>query len=251
MAGKKKSENGKVSVDMIKDLRAKTSAGIGLCKEALIASDGDMEKAIDYVNERSDVISRLHNETGAKIGLCKIAFGEAKKDFEKAVEIINDRGWADETSLSESADAPKEGLIEAYVHGTDQKTVSLVEVTTSTDFVAKNEVVQKFAHEVAMHVAAMKPKYVSREDISEDKIQEMQDLFEKEVLAEGKPKDLVKKIVPGKMEKFYKDNCLMEQTWLKDDSKTVKNMVDELIGKVGEPISIRRILCWVFGEKIS
>ncbi|MBD3329592.1 elongation factor Ts [Candidatus Dojkabacteria bacterium] len=246
----KKTDAKSISVDDIKKLRAKTSAGIGLCKEALYATDGDIEKAVNYVNERSDVISRLHNETGAKIGLCKIAFEEADKDFKKAVEIINDRDWADETSIQESADAPKEGLIEAYVHGTDQKTVSLAEITTSTDFVAKNEVVREFAHDIALHVAAMKPKYVSREDIPDEKIKEMEELFNKETLAEGKPEKLLPKIIPGKMEKFYKENCLMEQTWLRDDSKTVKNMLDELIGKVGEPVTIRRILCWVFGEKI-
>jgi len=239
-----------ITVNMIREIRAKTSAGMSLCKEALMATDGDMVKAVDYVNDRSDVVSRLHNETGARIVLCKVAFADAGKDFEKAVELINQRGWADESGKGSSTDKPQEGLIEAYIHGTDRKTVSLVEVTCKTDFVAKHEFVRDFAHAVALHVAAMKPKYIARENVSEEVVKEMKELFAKEIEAEGgkKPANIIEKIMDGKLEKFYTENCLMEQKSLRDDTKTIQNLLDELIGKVGEPIKIRRILCWSFGE---
>ena len=108
----------KVTVDDIKTLRAKTSAGMVLCKEALVKSDGDMKKAVEYINERSDVIGRLHSLTGAKIGLCKLAYEDAEKDFEKAVELIKERGWDD--PVAGDTDGKAEGVIDAYVHGTDR-----------------------------------------------------------------------------------------------------------------------------------
>jgi len=241
------SKKSKVAIEDIKLLRAKTAAGVGLCKEALEATDGDRDKAVAYVNERSDVISRMYNETGAKIGLIKIAMEQAENDFEKAKQIIIDNGWA-KGPVSDGVDKPKEGLIEAYVHGQEQKTVSLVEITCSTDFVARNEVLRDFAHEIALHVAAMNPKYVDRDSIPEDELESMKKLFAEEVKAEGKPENIVDKIVEGKLNKFYAENCLMEQKSIKDESKSIKNLVDETIGKVGEPIKIRRILCWKFGE---
>ncbi|HCC68046.1 TPA: hypothetical protein DEP90_02475, partial [Patescibacteria group bacterium] len=124
-----------VTVDDIKRLRAKTAAGMALCKEALEKSDGNMDKAVKYINKRSDVIGRLHNLTGAKIGLCKLALKESGKDFEKSVELIKERGW-DESI--ESGSERGNGLIDTYLHGKDQKLVSLVEVKCTTDFVAMN-----------------------------------------------------------------------------------------------------------------
>ncbi len=238
---------GKVSIEQIKELREKTSAGMALCKEALKQTDGDMEKAVEYVNDRSDVVSRLHNETGARIVLCKMAYEEGDKDYKKATEIIHERGWADETSVREDVNRPEEGLIEAYVHGESQKVVSLVEITCKTDFVASQEFVREFSHKVALQVAAMKPDYVSRDRIPEDKIEELEELYAKEAEMEGKPDNIKDKIVKGKLEKYYKEKCLLEQGWIKEDDKTVKNKLDELIGKVGEPIHIRRILWWEFG----
>ena len=117
-----------VTVDEIKTLRAKSSAGMALCKEALVKSDGDMQKAVEYINKRSDSINRLRNLTGAKIGLCKLAFEEAEKDFEKAVELIKERGW--DEPIGEDIGGKKEGVIEAYVHGKEQRLAALVEVNS-------------------------------------------------------------------------------------------------------------------------
>lgn len=235
------------SIEDIKLLRAKTSAGMALCKEALAKSNGDMQKAVEYINSRSDVINRLHNLTGAKIGLCKLAFEESEKDFEKAVELIKERGW-DEPIEPDCASEVGEGIIESYVHGKEQKLVALVEAKCKTDFVARNDDFRAFVHELALQVAAMKPKFVSKESISEEKVAELKDIFTKEAEAEGKPANIAEKIVEGKLNKYFEENCLLEQKWFKDESKSMGNLLEEAIGKLGEPIEIRRILIWEFGK---
>lgn len=236
---------GKVKIEDIKKLRAKTSAGMSLCKEALEKAKGDMQKAVEYINQKSDMIVRLHNLTGAKIGLCKLALSETDKDFEKAVDLIKEKGWDE---AIEPEDKPQNGIIDAYLHGTNQKLASLVEVKCQTDFVAKNDEFKEFVHELSLQVAAMKPEYISRDDISEKKQKEMEDLFTKEAKAEGKPEDILPKIVEGKLDKYYEEKCLLEQKWFKDESKTIKNLLDEAITKLGEPLEIRRILYWEFGS---
>ncbi len=237
----------KISIEDIKKLREKTSAGMALCKEALTHSGGDMDGAIAYVNERSDVVGRLHDITGAKIGLCKVAFEDAGKDFEKALEIIKERGWEGDVCDVEKTCEVKDGVIDAYVHVTDQKTVALAEVTCMTDFVARNEKFREFAHEISMQVAAMSPEYVSKEDVPSEKLEELKELFEKELEEEGKPEKIREKIMDGKFEKFYKEKCLLEQNWFKDETKTMQAVLDEAVQQLGEPITIRRILLWKLG----
>ncbi|MCA9376353.1 elongation factor Ts [Candidatus Nomurabacteria bacterium] len=227
-------------------LRSKTSAGMALCKEALENADGDMEKAVVYINEKSDAVSRLHNMTGAKIGLCKIAFKDAEEDFEKALDLIEERGWASDPV--DTVEKPKEGMIGSYVHGTDRKTVALIEVECVTDFVAKNEDFIQFANELAKQAAAMKPEYVSVDRIPEDKLSELKDLFKREALEEGKPENIVEKIIEGKLNKFYEEKCLLSQKWFKDDTKTMQSLLDDAIGRLGEPLKIGRLLVWEFGK---
>lgn len=235
-----------ITIEDIKLLRAKTSAGMGLCKEALTKSGGDMQKAIEYINSRSDVINRLHNLTGAKIGHCKLAFEESGKDFEKAVALIKERGW--EEAIENECATVGEGIIETYVHGKEQRLVSMVEVTCKTDFVAKNEDFRTFVHELALQIAAMKPVYISKESIPTEKLDEIKDIFQKEVEGEGKPAEIAGKIIEGKLEKFYQEKCLLEQKWFKDESKVMRNLLDEAISKLGEPLEIRRFLIWEFGK---
>jgi elongation factor Ts len=232
-------------IEDIKVLRAKTSAGMALCKEALEKCDNNMEKAIAYINERSDVINRLHNLTGAKIGLCKVAYEESEKDFEKAVDMIKERGW-DEPIEAEEFEG--EGIIEAYVHGKDQKLVALAEVTCKTDFVARNDKFREFAHEIALQIAAMKPEFISQEDLGEDKINELKELFRKEAKVEGKPDSIIDNIVEGKLKKYLSEKCLLEQKWFKDESKTIRNLLDDAVQQLGEPIAIRRTMIWEFGK---
>ncbi len=235
-----------ITIEDIKLLRAKTSAGMGLCKEALTKAEGDMQKAIEYINSRSDVINRLHNLTGAKIGHCKLAFEESEKDFEKAVGLIKERGW--DEPIEDDCCSVGEGVIESYVHGKEQKLVSLVEVTCKTDFVARNEDFRAFVHELALQIAAMKPVYVSKETIPSEKLEEIKEIFQKEVEAEGKPAEIAGKIVEGKLQKFYQEKCLLEQKWFKDETKSIQNLLDEAISKLGEPLEVRRFLIWEFGK---
>jgi elongation factor Ts len=235
-----------VTVEEIKTLRAKTSAGMALCKEALVKSDGDMDKAVEYINKRSDVISRLRNLTGAKIGLCKLAFEDAEKDFEKAVELIKERGW--DEPIGEDMEEKVEGIIESYVHGKEQRLAALVEIRCKTDFVARNEDFKNFAHEIVLQVAAMKPEYISKESIDTTKLEELKELYEKEAKAENKPSDIAEKIVTGKLNKYYEEKCLIQQKWFKDENKTIGNLLDEAVQKLGEPIEITRILLWEIGK---
>jgi elongation factor Ts len=235
-----------IKIEDIKKLRAKTSAGMSLCKEALEKSDGDMKKAVEYINDKSDMIVRLHNLTGAKIGMCKVALSETDKNFEKAVDLIKEKGW--DESIGPENDKAENGVIDAYLHGTNQKLASLVEVKCQTDFVAKNEEFKEFVHELSLQVAAMKPEYISRDDISEKEREEIKELFTKEAKEEGKAGNMITKIVEGKLNKYYQEKCLLEQKWFKDESKTIKNLLDEAITKLGEPLEIRRILYWEFGS---
>jgi elongation factor Ts len=235
-----------ISIEDIKLLRAKTSAGMGLCKEALTKSKGDMDKAIEYINSRSDAINRLHNLTGAKIGLCKLAFEETGKDFEKAVALIKERGW--DQPIEEECAPAGEGIIETYVHGKEQKLVALVEATCKTDFVARNDDFRSIIHEIALQVAAMKPVYISKESIPSEKLEVVKELFKKEVQAEGKPAEIAEKIIEGKLNKYFEEKCLLEQKWFKDESKRIKNILEDAVSRLGEPIEIRRILIWEFGK---
>lgn len=236
-----------ISAKDIMALRQKTSAGIGLCKEALEASKGDMDAAVKYINDRSDVVSRLHNMTGAKIGLCKVALQDAEQDFEKAVEIIKERGW-ETAGVDATSCATGDGAIGTYVHGTDRKTVALVEVACLTDFVARNEKFIEFANELAKQAAAMKPEYVSKESIPDEKLAELKDLFTRELKEEGKPENMIEKIMEGKLNKYYSEKCLLQQKWFKDDSKTMQSVVDEAISALGEAITVRRLLVWEWGK---
>lgn len=236
----------KIDTKDIVILRNKTSAGMALCKEALEASSGNIEEAVKYINARSDVVSRLHNLTGAKIGLCKIALNDSDQDFEAAVKLIEERGWA--TDSVEVEQSVGEGCIGVYLHGVDRRTAALVEVSSITDFVARNEDFIKLANELAIQAAAMKPRYVDRASVPEEKIKELTDLYNREVKEEGKPDEIAGKIVEGKMNKFYSENCLMEQKWFKDESLTIREYVDQMIGQLGEPITVKRVLVWEFGK---
>ena len=140
-----------------------------------------------------------------------------KKDFEKAVALINERGWNE--PIGDEVEEIGEGIIESYVHGKEQRLVALVEVKCKTDFVARNEDFKTFAHELALQIAAMKPEYISRENISEEELNKLKDIFQKEAESEGKPENIREKIVEGKLNKFFSEKCLLEQKWFKDESK--------------------------------
>lgn len=229
----------KPSVEDIKKLRKKTQAGMALCKEALKKSEGDMEKAMEYVNERSDVVSRLYNLTRAKIIHCRLAFEEAEKDFEKALEIIKERGWEGDTIEDPSEE--KDGVLGTYVHSIGQKLVAVVEVFCDTDFVSQHEDFQKLAHELAQQVAAMGAEYATPDDVPEEAIEQIKDNVKNSGEFDDKPKKVVEKILEGKIEKFYEEKCLTKQKYFKNDEKTIRNLIDEAISTLGEKIYVGKI----------
>ena len=196
----------------------------------------------------SEMVKDLRRRTGAGMMDCKAALTEASGDMELAIEILRKKGLKDISKRSGKVAA--EGALGVYVHPGDQ-IVGVVELNSETDFVARGEEFRALARDLAMQVAAMKPSYVSVEEIPAQVIEK-----EREILLEQLPenqKSKADKIMPGKLEKFYEDNVLLRQIFVKDDSgkKTVKELIDELSMKVGEKIVLRRFSRIEVGEGIS
>lgn len=176
---------------------------------------------------------------------CKKALKEAKGDLDTAVEILRKQGMA---GLKKRADREtKEGIIDSYVH-IGGKIGVLVEVNCETDFVAKNEQFKKFAHEIAMQIAAASPAHVSQEQVPEEMVERERGIYRAQALEEGKPKKVIDKIVEGKLEKFYQDICLLEQPFIKDQEITVKQYLASVASKIGENIVIKRFVRFELGE---
>ncbi len=193
----------------------------------------------------AQLVKTLREKTNVGMMECKAALAEANGDLEAAETILRKKGIA---KAEKKADRQaKEGIIASYIHLGGRVGV-LIEVNCETDFVAKNENFQAFVKDVTLHIAAANPKYVTREEVPADLIAK-----EKEIAAEqvkGKPANIVDKIVEGKLEKIYGDFCLMEQAYIKDDSKTITDLVKGKIAELGENIVIRRFVRYAVGEDI-
>ena len=193
----------------------------------------------------AQLVKTLREKTNVGMMECKAALAEANGDLEAAETILRKKGIA---KAEKKADRQaKEGIIASYIHLGGRVGV-LIEVNCETDFVAKNENFQAFVKDVTLHIAAANPKYVGREEVPEALIAK-----EKEIAAEqvkGKPANIVDKIVEGKLEKIYADLCLMEQAYIKDDSKTITDIVKSKIAELGENIVIRRFVRYAVGEDI-
>lgn len=198
-----------ITTQMVKDLRAATSAGIMDAKKALEATGGDVDAAIEILK---------------KVGA------------ERAAER------SDRTA--------KEGLIEMYAHPGNRVGVML-EINSETDFVARNESFRALAHDLALHIAALAPRYISIEDIPQAELERQMGDLREQALAEGKPEAIVEKIVAGRMKKFYEDFCLMEQPFVKDDEVMIKDMIADVIRTTGENIIIRRFARYELGEALD
>lgn len=193
----------------------------------------------------ADQIKKLRQLTGAGLMDCKKALKEAKGDLDTAVEILRKQGMA---GLKKRADREtKEGIIDSYVH-VGGKIGVLVEVNCETDFVAKNEQFKKFAHEIAMQIAAASPAHVSQEQVPEEMVERERGIYRAQALEEGKPEKVIDKIVEGKLEKFYQDICLLEQPFIKDQEITVKQYLASVASKIGENIVIKRFVRLELGE---
>jgi elongation factor Ts len=191
------------------------------------------------------MVKQLRDKTGAGMMDCKKALQEAEGDFDKAVEILRKRGIA---KAAKRADREaNEGVVAAYIHPGSKLGV-LVEVNCETDFVANTDDFKEFAKNIAMHIAASNPLAVKREDLDQEALDKEKEIYREQALAQGKPEHIVDKIVEGRLEKYYSEVCLLEQPYVKDPDKTVKDLLTEVIAKVGENITIKRFARFRIGE---
>lgn len=190
------------------------------------------------------LVKELRSRTSAGIMDCKEALEESGGDLEKAVDFLRQKGLA--TALKRAGRETSEGVISSYIHAGDKLGV-LVEVNCETDFVGKTEEFKAFAKDIAMHIAAMKPLGIDREDIDEEILKREEDIYRQQAQDTGKPENILDKIIKGKMEKFYKEACLMEQVFVKNSDITIKDLVHEMVSKTGENISIRRFTRYQLG----
>lgn len=180
-------------------------------------------------------IQKLRQETGAGIMDAKNALEEAGDDIEKAREALRKKGAS--TAAKKGDREAREGKVVSYIHG-EGKIGVLLKLYCETDFVARTEEFQKLANDIAMHIAAMDPKYVSREDIPEDVVGTEKRIYKEQAAEEGKPADVVDKIIQGKLDKFAEEVSLLEQSFVKDQDKKIKDIVEEYIAKLGENIQV-------------
>lgn len=192
----------------------------------------------------SQMVKELRDKTNAGMMDCKKALGETEGDMEKAVDLLRQKGLA--VAAKRADRATSEGIIEAYIHGGGKLGV-MVEVGCETDFVAKTDDFKQFAKDIAMHVAAVNPVSISREEVPQDLIDREKDIYTKQALDSGKPEQIVEKIVTGKIEKYLSEICLLEQKFVKDPDLSVQDKLNELIAKMGENISIKNLARFQIG----
>jgi len=193
------------------------------------------------------MVKQLREKSGAGMMDCKQALVECDADIDKAVDFLRKKGLA--TAQKRAGRAMTEGTIQSYIHMGGKLGV-LVEVNCETDFVAKNEDFVQFARNIAMHIAATNPLGVRAEDVSEETVQRERDIYQAQALETGKPENVITKIVDGKMNKFFKENCLLNQPYVRDPDLAVEDVLNELIAKIGENITIRRFVRFQTGEEL-
>lgn len=191
------------------------------------------------------MVKELREATGSGIMDCKRVLAEAEGDMEKAVDFLRKKGLA--KAAKRAGRSTSEGIIYSYIH-TGAKLGVLLEVNCESDFVAKTEDFQQFAKNIAMHVAASNPAGLNPEDVDPAVIEKEKEIFRAQMIEQGKPENMIDKIVEGKVEKFYKDVCLMSQQYVKDPQKTIDDVLKETIGKIGENIQIKRFARFQIGE---
>jgi elongation factor Ts len=206
------------------------------------------QEELNMAEVTAAMVKELREKTGAGMMDCKKALIEAEGDIERAMEVLRERGLA--SAAKKAGRVAAEGLVESYIHAGGRIGV-LVEVNCETDFVAKNDDFRNFVRDVAMHIAAANPTYVRREEVPSEDVEKEREILRAQTLNEGKPENLVDKIVDGRIDKFFKENCLMEQVFVKDSDKTIDTLLREKIATIGENISIRRFARYVVGEGIE
>ncbi len=196
----------------------------------------------------AEQVRELREKTGSGIMDCKKALGETKGDVEAAIDYLREKGLA--SAKKKAGRVAAEGIVGSYIHAGGSLGV-IVEVNCETDFVAKTDDFAALVKDIAMHIAAMNPAHVRRDEVDEAELERERNIFKTQALESGKPENIVDKIVEGKIEKFYKENCLLEQPFVKDPDKSVEDIVTEAIAALGENISIRRFTVFKVGEGIE
>lgn len=193
-------------------------------------------------------IKELREATGAGVLEAKKALESTNGDFDKAVDLLREKGAARAAKRAERA--ASEGIIELYAHPGNRVGVML-ELNCETDFVGRNEEFRNLAHDLALHIAAMGPRYLTREEVPQNELDRELDVLRAQAKAEGKPDNIVEKIVQGRLTKFYEEFCLLEQPFVKDDSIKISDMITDVIRKTGENIIIRRFARYELGESLD
>ncbi len=191
------------------------------------------------------MVKQLREKTGAGIMDCKEALSECDSDTDKAIDFLRTKGLA--IARKRAGRGTSEGLIQAYIH-TGGKIGVLVEINCETDFVAKNDDFKKFTKNMAMHIAATNPVGISPEDVPQTIIEREKDIYRAQAREMGKPEKMIDKIAEGKLNKFYKDSCLLLQPYVRDPSVSIQDVLNDLIAKIGENITINRFSRLQIGE---
>jgi len=191
------------------------------------------------------MVKQLREKTGAGIMDCKEALAECDGDISKSIDFLRKKGLA--AASKRSGRVMREGVIKSYIH-TGSKLGAMVEIDCETDFVAKNDDFLEFAKNIAMHIAATNPVGIRPEDVPEEIINKEKEIYRAQAIETGKPEKIVDKIAEGKLQKFYKDNCLMTQVYVRDPSVTIDDLLSGLIAKIGENIIIKRFVRFQVGE---
>lgn len=196
-------------------------------------------------NITSQMVSDLRQRTNAGMMECKKALQEASGDMEKAVTVLREKGI---TKAAQKSDREaKQGIIDSYIHLNGVIGV-LLQLNCETDFVARTDDFKNLSKDICMHIAASNPLFVSKEDVPENELEKEKEILKKQVLAEGKPENIVDKIVDGKINKYYEDVCLLEQAFVKDPDKKIKDLINEAIAKIGENITVGRFARYGFNR---
>jgi elongation factor Ts len=196
------------------------------------------------MNITSQMVKDLRDKTSAGMMDCKKALTETNGDMEKAVDLLRQKGLA--VAAKRAGRATSQGVIETYIHAGGKLGV-MVELDCETDFVAKTDAFKGFARDLAMHIAAASPVAITREEVPEHIISREKEIYIQQALDSGKPKAIIEKMVTGKMEKFLADICLLEQKFVKDPERSIQDMLTDMVGKIGENITIKRFVRFQIG----
>jgi elongation factor Ts len=194
----------------------------------------------------AEQIKELRQATGAGILECRNALETTAGDLEKATELLREKGLA--TAAKRADRETREGVLDLYSHG-DGRVGVMVEVNCETDFVGRTAEFRSFAHEVALQVAANSPRWLDVAEVPTEILEEERQESRRQAVADGKPEAVIDRIVEGRLEKFYQENCLLRQPYIRDDAKTVGDLLNEMIAATGERVTIRRFVRWTVGQE--